>query len=627
MPDALTARPSDLLEGEVFAGCRVEAVAGRGGMGIVYRAVQLSLGRPVALKLIASEHAADPEFRDRFEREARLAAAIDHPNVIPVYAAGEEERRLYLVVRYVRGTDLHALIRGGGALAPERAAALIAQVAAGLDAAHAAGLVHRDVKPANVLISAQGDHVYLTDFGLSRLVASETRLTTTGNWLGTAAYASPEHLQGLRADARSDVYALGCVLHAALTGEPPFRRATVPATMLAHLHDPPPRPSERGLPRAFDTVLARSLAKDPADRYPSAGDLGRAALAAAAGEEAPTYERSVAQGPAAPSQMHTVRRPPTTERKAMLPPAPPPAPEPSGPMPEFVRVRRSRRRRVRMLAAALAAGVLAAGGFAALTGALAGPKVKTGPLSTAEVQDAAQAFADAYEQEDPAALGAVLTKNVQRVLPAGRLDRPPRRGRRVPAPVQGPEDRRLRPRGPRGHWRLGGPRRRALHGHDRGRAAHRRGDRPRRRARHARPPAHRADRRDAGLTSSSSPRPRGLRVRGLTTAPPRGSVSHTRRSPGSSPSNSPPPRCSLRHRGRASRAPLTASSAGRPIRSGTVTRISRVTRSAASPGEAPRALAATSSTLAPSESGTRALNSPSRTAAGVPSTVTARGRD
>jgi serine/threonine protein kinase len=446
MPDALTAAIADLREGDVFAGCRVEAVAGRGGMGIVYRAVQLSLGRPVALKLIASAHAADPEFRDRFEREARLAAAIDHPNVIPVYAAGEEDGRLYLVVRFVRGTDLHHLIRAKGALPPARAAALIEQVGIGLDAAHAAGLVHRDVKPANVLISAQGDHVYLTDFGLSRLVASDTRLTTTGHWLGTAAYASPEHLRGERTDARSDVYALGCVLHAALTGEPPFPRQTVPAAMLAHLHDAPPRPSERGLPRAFDGVIARALAKDPADRYPSAGDLGRAARAAAAGEDQPTYERSVAKGPAAPSEMRTVRRPPTapsqaatawvapedeatavprfatTDRRDERLPPPPPPPEHSGPMPDAVRVRRSRRGRIRMVAAALLAGALAAGVFAALGDVLAGETIKKGPLSVAEVHDAAQSFADAYEREDTQLLAASLTRDVQRVLPAGRLN-------------------------------------------------------------------------------------------------------------------------------------------------------------------------------------------------------------
>ena len=178
-----------MLEGAHIAGCRIETVAGRGGMGIVYRATQISLGRPVALKLIAPEHAADSDFRERFQRESRMAAAIDHPNVIPVYEAGEEDGRLYLVMRWVAGTDLHKLIRDTGRLEPTRAAAIVNQVAGALDAAHAAGLVHRDVKPANVLLS--GDHAYLADFGLTRLAGTDTRLTTAGHFLGTVDYMAP----------------------------------------------------------------------------------------------------------------------------------------------------------------------------------------------------------------------------------------------------------------------------------------------------------------------------------------------------------------------------------------------------------------------------------------------------
>ena len=269
-------------------------------MGVVYRAVQLDLNRPVALKLIAADRAADPAFRERFQRESRLAALIDHPNVVPVHGAGEEDGRLYLVMRYVPGTDLHRLLKHDGPLDAERAAEVIAQVGAALDAAHAAGLVHRDVKPANVLIS--GEHAYLGDFGLTRLLSSEEQLTETGQWLGTTDFAAPEQLMGGRVDARADVYSLGCVLHAALTGKPPYPRTTVPATLLAHLQDPIPRPSERGAPDGFDRVLARALAKHPEDRYPSAGDLGRAALAAARGEPVTESERSVAIGPAAPER-------------------------------------------------------------------------------------------------------------------------------------------------------------------------------------------------------------------------------------------------------------------------------------------------------------------------------------
>ena len=271
-------------------------------MGVVYRAVQLDLGRPVALKLIAADRAADPDFRERFQRESRMAAAIDHPNVVPVHGAGEEDGQLYLVMRYVRGTDLHALIKREGPLAPERAAAIVAQVASALDAAHAAGLVHRDVKPANVLLGGSGrsEHAYLSDFGLTRLLSSETQLTETGQWMGTIDFSAPEQLSALRLDARADVYSLGCVLHAALVGTPPFPRSTFPATLLAHMQDPIPRPSERGAPSGFDRVMARALAKEPEDRYPSAGDLGRAAAAAARGEPVTESERSVAVGSAAP---------------------------------------------------------------------------------------------------------------------------------------------------------------------------------------------------------------------------------------------------------------------------------------------------------------------------------------
>ncbi|HEV2786714.1 MAG TPA: serine/threonine-protein kinase, partial [Solirubrobacteraceae bacterium] len=265
----------ELSAGDELGGCRVEGVIARGGMGVVYRALQLDLQRPVALKVIAGDRAGDPEFRERFGRESRMAAAIDHPNVVPVYAAGEDRGALYIVMRYVPGSDLHALLKSAGGLPAQRAAAVVAQVASALDAAHAAGLVHRDVKPANVLLERGGEHAYLSDFGLMRQLDPQVPLTDSGRWMGTVDFAAPEQLQGGPVDARSDVYSLGCVLYAALTGAPPFARGTVPATLLAHLHDPPPRPSEAGAPAPFDRVVARALAKDPADRYPSAGDLGR----------------------------------------------------------------------------------------------------------------------------------------------------------------------------------------------------------------------------------------------------------------------------------------------------------------------------------------------------------------
>jgi hypothetical protein len=424
----------ELSIGEQFAGCRIDAVAGRGGMGVVYRATQLNLGRPVALKLITPDRAGDSDFRERFQRESRLAASIDHPNVVPVYEAGEADGHLYLVMRWVRGTDLHALLKRETRLPPEVSATIIAQVAAGLDAAHAAGLVHRDVKPANVLLS--GEHAYLSDFGLSRLEGSESRLTDSGQWIGSVDYCSPEQLRGQRTDARADVYALGCVLHASLTGRPPYPRGTVTATLLAHLNDPIPRASESGSPQGFDRVLARALAKDPADRYPSAGDLGRAALGAARGEPVTESERSVAVGPAAPEDVPTrvqtnghdrtevteslwQRRTPTPVQGV---PVDPPT-DATRPQKEYRRVR-GRRRRLRRLVVAVLGLALAGATALAVTNLLSdvgvgGAAQNAGPLTEDEVRDAANAFADAYGNEDPAALRTTLTRNVRRVLPGG----------------------------------------------------------------------------------------------------------------------------------------------------------------------------------------------------------------
>ena len=427
----------ELEPGAEFAGCRIEAVAGRGGMGVVYRATELSLGRPVALKLLAPERARDEEFRERFQRESRMAAAIDHPNVIPVYAAGEQEGSLYLVMRYVSGTDLHALLRESGALSPARAADIVAQIASALDAAHRAGLVHRDVKPANVLLA--GHHAYLSDFGLTRLAGSDSGLTESGRWIGTVEYCSPEQLRGHRTDARADVYSLGCVLFAALTGAPPFTNGTVPAKMLAQLNDPPPRPSSMGAPAEFDRVLARALAKSPEDRYPSAGDLGRAALAAARGEPVTESERSVAVGPAAPSEAPTVvngggtaitrwdpesHEDPRTAATAIVSPTRT-APRHEEPPLEPHQVSRRRRWPYQIAAglmvfvALVAVGLLLGQVFGDPGGA-SGSGARTGPLSEDEVRSAAEAFATAYGNEDPAALRATLARNVVRVLPGGR---------------------------------------------------------------------------------------------------------------------------------------------------------------------------------------------------------------
>jgi serine/threonine protein kinase len=277
---------TQLASGQGFAGYRVEHVAGHGGMSVVYRATQVTLDRPVALKVIAPDLGADPSFRARFERQSRLLAALEHPNVIPVYEAGEADGRLFIAMRWVEGTDLRALLTGGR-LASSRATAIVAQVAGALDAAHARALVHRDVKPANILIEERGgrEHAYLSDFGVARSSDSE-QLTRTGHWVGTVDYAAPEQIQGDTADPRSDVYSLGCVLFHALTGSIPYPRESDPAKLWAHINDPPPdaRGLAPGLSPEFDVVIARALAKRPGERYQSAGELGRAALAAAAGE-------------------------------------------------------------------------------------------------------------------------------------------------------------------------------------------------------------------------------------------------------------------------------------------------------------------------------------------------------
>src|SRR5215218_4469714 len=293
----------EFAPGDVFADHRIEGIAGRGGMGVVYRATELGLERIVALKVITPVLAEEEGFRRRFVAESKAAASIEHPNVIPVYHAGERDGVLYIVMRYIDGPDLRALVRAEGRLDPERAAHVVAQVGGALDAAHRHGLVHRDVKPANVLLGDE-DHAYLTDFGLTKRSATTAGggLSRAGGWVGTLGYVAPEQIRGERIDARTDVYALGCVLVHAITGRAPFVRDTDEATLWAHLNAPPPSDD---VPPEFEGVVARALAKDPSDRYPSAGDLGRAALRAAGRSATSVPERNVGRGQAAPADGRT----------------------------------------------------------------------------------------------------------------------------------------------------------------------------------------------------------------------------------------------------------------------------------------------------------------------------------
>ena len=270
--------------GTVFAGHTIETVLGRGGMGVVYRARHCRLGRVAALKVVAPELHEDAAAQQRFLEEATVAAAIEHPNIVPVHDAGEAGGVAYLAMRYVPGADLFVTARGRAPLTARHAAAIVADVGDALDALHGAGYVHRDVKPRNVLIGNDG-HVFLGDFGLARPVAGDGG--TSWRRAGTVDYAAPEQIRGEQADARGDVYGLGCLLFFALTRRAPFAGETARAKLRAHLHECPPAASalRPDVPKAMDAVIARAMAKAPGDRFPTAGDLGRAALAAAGGRE------------------------------------------------------------------------------------------------------------------------------------------------------------------------------------------------------------------------------------------------------------------------------------------------------------------------------------------------------
>lgn len=290
---------SDALIGTQLGGYRIDALIGAGGMSRVYRGFQLSLQRAVAIKVLAPGLASDTSYRQRFLHESHLAASIEHPNILPIYDAGDSAGYLYLAMRLVDGTDLRRLLEREGALVPTRALSLMTQAALALDAAHTRGLVHRDIKPANLLL--EGEHLFLTDFGIAKVAGEQAGLTRIGMFVGTIDYASPEQIRQEPLDGRSDLYSLACVFYQCLTGAAPFDRPTEHATVQAHLTAPPPslREQKPELPAALDAVLATALAKDRESRYRSGRYFADAARSALEGRAEPVPARATVIAPLA----------------------------------------------------------------------------------------------------------------------------------------------------------------------------------------------------------------------------------------------------------------------------------------------------------------------------------------
>ena len=275
------------MVGDEFAGYQLRAVLGRGGMSVVYQAENRRLGSDVALKVLAPELATDDAFRARFLEESRTAASLNHPNVIPIYDTGSSDGLLYIAMRFVSGTDMRQMVKKRGRLLPETALFLLGQAARALDAAHRKGLVHRDVKPGNLLIERGSDdedpdHVYLTDFGITKHLMSRSGLTSTGQFLGTIDYVAPEQIRGTVVHGQADQYSLGCVLYECLTGRVPFEKDLDAAIIFAHVEEHPTAPSllRPDLPLAVDEVFAQVLAKEPGDRYGSCREFIDAARGA-----------------------------------------------------------------------------------------------------------------------------------------------------------------------------------------------------------------------------------------------------------------------------------------------------------------------------------------------------------
>jgi serine/threonine protein kinase len=328
--------PGGPADGSQIAGYRIEEQVGRGGMAVVYRATDVRLNRPVALKILAPELARDGAFRERFIREMRAAAAVGHPHIVPVFDAGESNGALYIAMLYAGGHDVRTLIAAQGPLPAPRVADIVAQVASALDEAHSRGMIHRDVKPANMLLASragngQRDHVYLSDFGLSKQSFSAASLTLTGQFLGTIDYMAPEQVEGSPIDGRADQYGLACAAFEMFTGAPPFKRDQDFAAIFAQLSAPAPsllsqRPD---LPPAVDKVIARALAKSTDDRYLTCGEFA-SALTAACGRLAALQPPTVPMASPVP-QVHSAASRQAAQMAQAGPPARPAPPRPAGP--------------------------------------------------------------------------------------------------------------------------------------------------------------------------------------------------------------------------------------------------------------------------------------------------------
>ena len=313
--------------GTQFGPYELQSLIGVGGMGEVYRAYDTVRERPVAIKLLRTEVAADQSFQQRFRRESRVAARLQEPHVIPVHDFGDIDGVLYIDMRLVDGVSLKDELRMTGALPPTRAASIIGQVAAALDAAHSSGLVHRDIKPENVLLTAD-DFAYLVDFGIAH-AGGEANVTSTGLVIGSCAYMAAERFSGGSGGPAADIYSLTCLLYECLTGRAPFEAGDVRQMMGAHMFAPPPRPSimRRGINRGFDDVVAKGMAKQPTDRYASAGELARAATAALSDTSPQAGPPVLAHPPNHTRQFSAVDPNPVgTSYQRLYAPSPPPAP-------------------------------------------------------------------------------------------------------------------------------------------------------------------------------------------------------------------------------------------------------------------------------------------------------------